>query len=77
MFAPDSQLTIKVARPDDLDPAVQFFERTAYAAEELDERTVALTPPDELDESVARREVKIYLGMLERLHPGVIASVVD
>lgn len=77
MFAPDSQLTIKVATPDDLEPAVQFFERTAYAAEEVDERSVALTPPDELDESVARREVQIYLRMLERLHPGVVASVVD
>jgi hypothetical protein len=77
MFAPDSQLTIRVPTPDDLEPAVQFFERTAYAAEEVDERTVALTPPGELDESVARREVQIYLRMLERLHPGVVASVVD
>jgi hypothetical protein len=77
MFAPDSQLTIRVATPDDLEPAVRFFERTAYAAQEVDERTVALTPPDKLGESVARREVQIYLRMLERLHPGVIASVVD
>jgi hypothetical protein len=75
LLAVDYQLEIRVDRPADLDRVVEFFERSAYAPEPVDERTIALTPPEALDLRLARRELEIYLRILGRVHPGVAATV--
>jgi hypothetical protein len=75
LFALDYQLEIRVDRPADLDRVVEFFERSAYASDPVDERTIALTPPEALHLPLARRELEIYLRILERVHPGVAATL--
>lgn len=75
MLAVDYQLEIRIDRPADLDSVVAFFERSAYAPEPVDERTIALTPPEALDLTLARRELEIYLRILGRVHPGVAATL--
>jgi hypothetical protein len=42
-----SQLEIRVPRAADTGRLLGFFKRTAYEAEQVGERTVALTPPRE------------------------------
>jgi hypothetical protein len=71
----DYRLEIRIDRPADLDRVVEFFERSAYVPEPVDERTIALNPPEALDPPVARRELEIYLRILERVHPGVAATL--
>jgi hypothetical protein len=73
LLAMDYQLEITIDRPADLDRVLEFFERSAYAPEPVDERTIALTPPDALERPLARRELEIYLRILECVHPGVAA----
>jgi hypothetical protein len=46
LLAVDYQLEIRIDRPADLDRVVEFFERSAYAPEPVDELTIALTPPE-------------------------------
>jgi len=75
LLAMDYQLEIKLDRPADLDRVLEFFERSPYAPEPVDERTIALTPPDALESPLARRELEIYLRILERVHPGVAAAL--
>ena len=75
LFAMEYQLEIRIDRPADLDRVMEFFERSAYAPEPVDERTIALTPPEALDLPLARRELEIYLRILERAHPGVAATL--
>lgn len=75
MLAVDYQLEIRINRPADLDRVVEFFERSAYAPEPVDARTIALTPPEAVDLPLARRELEIYLRILERVHPGVEATL--
>ena len=75
MLAVDYQLEIRIDRPADLDRVVEFFERSAYAPEPVDERTIAFTPPETLDLPLARRELEIYLRVLERVHPDVVATL--
>jgi len=75
LFAVDYRLEIRIDQPADLDRVVEFFERSAYAPEPVDARTIALTPPEALDLSLARRELEIYLRILERVHPGGAATL--
>ena len=75
LLAVDYQLEIRIDRPADLDRVVEFFERSAYAPEPVDERTIALTPPEALDLPLARRELEIYLRILGRVHPDVAATL--
>jgi hypothetical protein len=70
-------LKVKVRRSDDLDAVIGYFSGTAYAAEPLDERTIAVIPPDSVRGRRARREVDVYLRLLERLFPGLVATLVD
>jgi hypothetical protein len=56
-------------------PVVEFFERSAYKPEAVDERTIALSPPEDVRIELARREVEIYLRVLARVHHGVGASL--
>ena len=69
----DNQLEIRINRPADLDRVLEFFEQSVYVPEPVDERTIALRPPEALDPSLARRELEVYLRILERVHPGVAA----
>jgi hypothetical protein len=71
-----SKLEIRVSRTADISHLLGFFKRTEYEAEQLDERTVALTAPRNADAKLARREIGIYLRMLDRIHPGLGAFVV-
>lgn len=71
----DYQFEIRINRPADLDLVVELFERSAYAPEPMDARTIALTPPDAVGVPLARRELEIYLRILERVHPGVAATL--
>jgi hypothetical protein len=75
LLAVDYQLEIRIDRPADLDRVVEFFERSAYAPEPVDARTIALTPPEAVDLALARRELELYLRILERVHPGVAATL--
>jgi hypothetical protein len=72
-----SQLEISVPRATDVNRLLRFFGRTQYEVEQTGTRTVALTPPDDADSRIARRELGVYLRVLERLHPGLGASFVD
>jgi hypothetical protein len=72
-----SQLEIRVSRSADLDAVLEFFERTAYGAEPVDDVTVVLTPPDPFAMALARREIEIYLRVFRRVHPHVDVSVLD
>jgi hypothetical protein len=69
-----AELRIAVA-PNDMGTVVQFFERTAYEVGEFASGALALTAPSDMDERLARREVEIYVGVLERLHPEVDISI--
>lgn len=78
MRAPkEPRFEVKVTWPDDVDAVIGFFGGTVFEPERIDERTVGLRPPAAIDVSVARREVGIYLRLLERLCPGLAADVVD
>jgi hypothetical protein len=68
-------LQITVEQAADVDRVVEFFEGTAYAPRLFDERTVTLFPPDRISVGLARREVEIYLRVLDRVHPGVGATL--
>jgi hypothetical protein len=69
------QLQITLDRSTDIERVVEFFEASAYKPEALDERTIALSPPEDVRIELARREVEIYLRVLERVHRGVGASL--
>jgi hypothetical protein len=69
------QLQITLDRPTDIGRVVEFFEGSAYRPQALDERTIALSPPEDVRVDLARREVEIYLRVLERVHQGVGASL--
>jgi hypothetical protein len=69
------ELQITVDRPTDIDKVVEFFEGSAYRPEALDERTIALSPSGDVRVELARREVEIYLRVLERVHRGVGATL--
>jgi hypothetical protein len=75
LLAVDYQLEIRIDRPADFDRVMEFFERSAYAPEPVDERTIVLRPPEALNLPLARRELEIYLRILERVHPGVAATL--
>ena len=68
-------MQITVEQAANVDQVVEFFEGTAYAPRRFDGRTVTLFPPDRISVGLARREVEIYLRVLERVHPGVSASM--
>jgi hypothetical protein len=69
------QLQITLDDATDLPRVVEFFERSAYKPEAVDERTIALSPPEDVRIELARREVEIYLRVLARVHHGVGASL--
>lgn len=71
----DYQLQITLDRPADIDRVVEFFEGSAYKPDVVDERTIALIPPEDVRIELARREVEIYLRVLERVHEGVGVSL--
>jgi hypothetical protein len=77
MAVANAHLRIEIETPDDVGNAVQFFEQTVYETEQVDERTVLLTAPRELDGRTARREVEIYLRLLRRMKPGLAAALLD
>jgi hypothetical protein len=78
MLAPrNPQFEIKVGSPSDLPAVMGFLRGTVYEPERVDERTVAVTPPAALERRLARREVGVYLRLLERLCPGLAADLVD
>jgi hypothetical protein len=68
------ELRIAVA-PNDLGTVVRFFERTAYDVGQLAPDALALMAPGDVDERLARREVEVYVRVLERLHPEVDVSI--
>jgi hypothetical protein len=68
-------LQVTVEQAANVDRVVEFFEGTAYAPRRFDESTVTLFPPDRISVGLARREVEIYLRVLQRVHPGVSASI--
>jgi hypothetical protein len=72
-----SRLEVKVARPADLDIVSTFFGRTVYGARRVGPDRLELDPPEDLECRVMRREVEVYLRMIERWHPGVSVSFAD
>jgi hypothetical protein len=68
------ELRIAVA-PDDMGVVLTFFERTAYDVGQVASDELALTAPHAMDVRLARREVEIYVRMLERLQPEVEVSI--
>jgi hypothetical protein len=72
----DYELQLRIEQTANVDRVVDFFAGSAYEPERLDDHTIALRPPDEISDGLARREVEIYLRVLERVHPGIGASLV-
>ena len=70
-------LQITVEQAANVDRVVEFFEGTAYAPRLFDERTVTLFPPDRISAGLARREIEIYLRVLDRVEPGVGAALLS
>jgi hypothetical protein len=70
------ELQIRIEQVANVERVLDFFAGSAYEPARLDDHTVALRPPDAISERLARREVAIYLRVLERVHPGVGASLV-
>jgi hypothetical protein len=70
-----SALQITVGRAADMETVVRFFERTAYEIRPVDDETILLRAPGETGAAIARREVEIYLGILERRNPGLTVSL--
>jgi hypothetical protein len=70
-------LQIRIDQPANVERVVDFFAGSAYEPRRLDDHTVALHPPDAISAELARREVGIYLRVLERVHPGAGASLAD
>ena len=70
------ELQIRIGQPANVERVVDFFAGSAYEPRCLDDHTVALCPPDAISEQLARREVGIYLRVLERMHPGVGAALI-
>jgi hypothetical protein len=68
------ELRIAVA-PDDMAAVLTFFEQTAYDVGQVTPDELALTAPRAMDGWLARREVEIYVRMLERLEPEVEVSI--
>jgi hypothetical protein len=72
----DYELQIRIDQAANVESVVDFFAGSAYEPRRLDDHTVVLRPPDAISERLARREVAIYLRVLERIHPGAGASLV-
>jgi hypothetical protein len=72
----DYELQLRIEQAANVERVVDFFAGSAYVPERLDDHTVALRPPDAISQRLARREVEIYLRVLERVHPGVGAALV-
>jgi hypothetical protein len=72
----DYELQLRIDQVANVECVVDFFAGSAYEPARLDDHTVALRPPDDISDRLARREVEIYLRVLERIHPGVGASLV-
>ena len=68
------ELRLAVA-PNDMNAVRAFFEQTLYDVGQTAPDELALTAPSELDERIARREVELYVGMLERLYPEIDVSI--
>ena len=73
----DYELQLRIEQVSNVERVVDFFAGSAYEPARLDDHTVELRPPDEISERLARREIEIYLRVLERMHPGVGASLVS
>jgi hypothetical protein len=71
----DYELRLRIEPAANVERVVDFFAGSAYEPARVDDHTVALRPPDQISEGLARREVEIYLRVLERIHPGVGASL--
>ena len=69
-------MQLRIEQVANVERVVDFFAGSAYEPARLDDQTVALRPPDGISQRLARREVEIYLRVLERIHPGVGASLV-
>jgi hypothetical protein len=72
----DYELQLRIERVANVERVVDFFAGSAYEPARIDDHTVALRPPDDISQRLARREVEIYLRVLERIHPGAGASLV-
>jgi hypothetical protein len=72
----DYELQLRIDQVANVERVVDFFAGSAYEPARLDDHTVALRPPEDISHRLARREVEIYLRVLERIHPGVGASLV-
>jgi hypothetical protein len=68
-------LQLRIEQAANVERVVEFFAGSAYEPQRLDDHTIALRPPHDISRALARREVEIYLRVLERVHPGVGASL--
>jgi hypothetical protein len=68
-------LQLRIEQAANVERVVDFFAGSAYKPSRLGDHTIALRPPDDIPHALARREVEIYLRVLERVHPGVGASL--
>lgn len=71
----DYELQLRIEQAANVERVVEFFAGSAYEPQRLDDHTIALRPPDDISHALARREVEIYLRVLERVHPDVGASL--
>jgi hypothetical protein len=72
----DYDLQLRIEQAANVERVVDFFAGSAYEPARLNDNTIALRPPDDISHTLARREIEIYLRVLERVHPGAGASLV-
>jgi hypothetical protein len=69
-FGKNRELRIAVA-PADPGRSSRVRRTDGYEVDQVAPNKLALTAPSRLDERLARREVELYVPMLERLRPDV------
>jgi len=68
-------LLLRVDDPANLAALVEFLAQTAYDAHNVDESTLEVELPDEVDRAFVEAEFGVYLRLWERRNPGVGATI--
>ena len=68
-------LLFRVDDPAMLPDLVEFLGNTVYGITQVDESSVEVEPPGELDRAIVEAELGVYLRMWERENPGASALI--
>ena len=68
---------IRLQDPARLHSLLEFLEATVYATVDVTHDTIGVTAPEAARPPVARDELRMYLRIWERIHPGAEARLID